>query len=199
VESVVNEQRAAINPDDLLAMMRRRRVCRSFTSDPVPDEVIQRIVEAARWATSGGMRYPHRFLVVRDPKTIGLVRTASPGMLVEPPAMILIMLDTEQAEEDSMRVEPWRVHWVDVGTAAMSMTTMAQALGLGSCPVTSFSKGGVSAMLELPSNFSPEFILILGYPLPVERVKNPNAPKPLTTRDLTYWEHAGNHDTRPVR
>jgi nitroreductase len=184
----------SVDPDDLLGMMRRRRVTRQFTGNPVPDDVLQKIVEAGRWATSGGMRYPHRFLVVRDPIKIGLVRTASPGMLVEPPAMIVIMIETEQAEEDSMRVEPWTVHWVDVGTAAMSMTTMAQALGLGSCPVTSFSKSGVATMLDLPPNLSPEFILILGYPAEVKRQKNPNAPKPVTTRDLTYWERAGNHD-----
>jgi nitroreductase len=192
-------QPITIEPDNLLGMMRRRRVCRNFTGEPVSDEMLQKIVEAGRWATSGGMRYPHRFLVVRDPKKIGLVRTASPGMLAEPPAMIVIMIETEQAEEDSMRVEPWPVHWVDVGTAAMSMTTMAQALGLGSCPVTSFSKGGVAAMLELPSNLSPEFILILGFPIEVQRVKNPDAPKALTTRDLTYWENVGDHDPKPVR
>lgn len=195
----MSDKPAVVNPDDLLAMMRKRRVSRQFTGDPVPDEILQKILEAGRWATSGGNRYPHRFLVVRDPKKIHLVRTASPGMLTEPPALIVIMMETEQAEEDSMRVEPWPVHWVDVGTAAMSMTTMAQALGVGSCPVTSFSKSAVQAMLELPANLSPEFILILGYPAQVKRVVNPNAPKPTTTRDLTYWERAGQHDPEPDR
>lgn len=185
---------SSVDPRQLLAMMRKRRVSRQFTEQPVPTEALQQIVEAGRWATSGGMRYPHRFIVVRDPKTIGLIRAASPGMLTEPPALIVIMIETEQAEEDSMRVEPWTVHWVDVGTAAMSMTTMAQALGLGSCPVTSFSKSAVSAMLALPANLSPEFILILGYPAPFQRVKNPNAPKPVTVRDLTFWDNVGQHD-----
>ena len=195
----MTEIAASVEPDDLLGMMRRRRVTRQFTGAPVPDDLLQQIVEAGRWATSGGMRYPHRFLIVRDPKKIGLVRTASPGMLNEPPALIVIMIETDQSEEDSMRVEPWSVHWVDVGTAAMSMTTMAQALGLGSCPVTSFSKSGVATMLDLPPSLSPEFILILGHPADVKRVKNPNAPKSITTRDLIYWERAGNHDPEPVR
>ncbi len=186
-----------VDPDSLLAMMRKRRVSRQFTDQPVPVDVLQKIVEAGRWATSGGMRYPHRFMVVRDPLEISLVRSASPGMLTEPPALIVLMIETEQAEEDSMHVEPWTVHHIDVGTAAMSMTTMAQALGLGSCPVTSFSKSAVGAMLELPSNLSPEFILILGYPAPVRRVINPNAPKPVTVRDLTFWDRPGQHDPEP--
>lgn len=190
----MSDQPTPVNPDDLLAMMRKRRVSRSFTDQPVPDDVLQKILEAGRWATSGGMRYPHRFMVVRDPKKIHLVRTASPGMLTEPPALIVLMIETEIAEEDSMKIENWPVHWVDIGTAAMSMTTMAQALGVGSCPVTSFSKSAVSAMLELPPNLSPEFILIMGYPAPIKRIVNPNAPKPVTTRDLSYWERVGNHD-----
>lgn len=51
-------------------------------------------------------------------------------------------------------------------------------------------------MLELPSNFTPEFILILGYPLVSTRVINANAPKSLTVRDLTFWEFVGLHDPK---
>ena len=183
-----------VDPDTLLGMLRKRRVTRQFTSQAVPTESLQRIVEAGRWATSGGNRYPHRFLVVRDPQRISLVRAASPGMLWEPPAIIIIMLDTEQAKADLMDVDPLTSSYIDVGTAAMNMMIMLQSLGLGACPVTSFSKSAVSAMLELPANLSPEFILILGYPLPVKRTINPNAPKPITARDLTSWELVGVHD-----
>jgi nitroreductase len=184
----------SVSADALLKMMRRRRVVRTFTDRPIPDDVLQQIVEAGRWATSGGMRYPHRFLVVRDPHRIELVRSASPGMLPVPPALIVIMIDTDQARADSMEIEIEPMHWVDVGTAAMNMTNMAQALGLGSCPVTSFSKSGVGEMLDLPLTLVPEFILILGYPAPVTTTRTPNAPKPVTARDLTWWERVGQHD-----
>ena len=183
-----------VDPDTLLGMLRKRRVTRQFTSQAVPTESLQRIVEAGRWATSGGNRYPHRFLVVRDPQRISLVRAASPGMLWEPPAIIIIMLDTEQAKADLMDVDPLTSSYIDVGTAAMNMMIMLQSLGLGACPVTSFSKSAVSAMVELPAKLSPEFMLILGYPLPVKRTINPNAPKPITARDLTSWELVGAHD-----
>ncbi len=184
----------AVPADALLAMMRKRRVTRDFTGDAVPDEVLRQIVEAGRWATSGGNRYPHRFLIVRDSDRIRLVRSASPGMIPLPPALIAILIDTEQAQSDSMKIEVEPMHWVDVGTAAMNMISMAQALGVGSCPVTSFSKAGVAAMLELPPRLVPEFLLILGYPADVKRAANPNAPKPVTARDLTFWERVGQHD-----
>src|SRR4051794_30593218 len=114
----MSDSAALVPADQLLGMMRKRRVARLFTDQPVPTDALQKIVTAGRWATSGGMRYPHRFIVVRDPKTIGLVRAASPGMLTEPPALIVIMLETDQAAEDSMNVEPWSTHMIDVGTAA---------------------------------------------------------------------------------
>ena len=194
----MNGAAPAVGAEALLAMMRARRVTRSFTGDPVPDEVLRQIVEAGRWATSGGNRYPHRFLVVRDRARVRLVRSASPGMIPLPPALIAILIDTEQARSDSMQVEVEPMHWVDVGTAAMNMMTMAQALGVGSCPVTSFSKSGVATMLDLPPHLVPEFILILGYPAPAKRVVNPNAPKPVTARDLTFWERVGEHDPTPA-
>ncbi len=183
-----------VDSEVLLGMMRKRRVTRQFTSQPVPIDVLQKIVEAGRWATSGGNRYPHRFLVVRDPKRIALVRAVSPGMLWQPTALIIIMLDTEQSKADLMDIDPFTATYIDVGTAAMSMLTMVQSLGLGACPVTSFSKNGVSAMLDLPSSLTPEFILIVGHPLPMKRTVYPNAPKAITVRDLTSWELVGVHD-----
>jgi len=44
----------------------QRRSIRSFRSDPVPDEVIHQMLEAARLAPSGGNRQPWRFVVVTD-------------------------------------------------------------------------------------------------------------------------------------
>jgi nitroreductase len=41
--------------------------CRRFRPEPVPDEVLVRAVDAARFAASGGNRQPVRYVVVRDP------------------------------------------------------------------------------------------------------------------------------------
>jgi nitroreductase len=85
---------------------------------------------------------------------------------------------------------------MDVGTAAMNMMLMAHALGLGSCPVTSFSRSGAAAMLELPPHLTPEWILIVGHPAPVPRLHPQGArgQKPVTARDLTWWEQPERHE-----
>lgn len=50
--------------DLLLRLMRERRSVRSLRSDPVPAEVLERLLEAARWAPTAGNRQAFRLLVV---------------------------------------------------------------------------------------------------------------------------------------
>ena len=180
--------------DELLALMKSRRVCRSFTDEPVSDEELRLMTEAARWATSAGNRHLHKFLIVRDPDTIRRVRSVSPGMLAPPPALIVILTDLEVAARESLQVEHDQANWMDVGTAAMNMMNMAHAVGLGSCPVTSFSRSGAAVMLDLPPYLVPEWILIVGHPKPQARQLRAGAPKPIRARDLTYWERPGQHE-----
>jgi nitroreductase len=51
---------------DLDEAMRTQHACRYFRDDPVPDDVLYRAVELARFAPNGGNRGPVRFVFVRD-------------------------------------------------------------------------------------------------------------------------------------
>lgn len=54
--------------DNLLELLKKRRSTRRYITDPVPDEAIDKIIEAARWAPSGFNQQPWEFVVVEDPK-----------------------------------------------------------------------------------------------------------------------------------
>lgn len=54
---------------DLYDVMRTTPAVREFTGDPLPDETLQRILDHARFAPSGGNRQGTRVIVVRDPAT----------------------------------------------------------------------------------------------------------------------------------
>jgi FMN reductase (NADPH) len=56
--------------DSYLALVKARRSSRVFKPEPVADEDIARIIEAARWAPSGMNSQPWEFVVVKDPDTI---------------------------------------------------------------------------------------------------------------------------------
>jgi nitroreductase len=177
--------------DTVLQTIRTRRVVRSFSDEPVSETDLRKILESARWALSAGNRYISKFLVVQDPNRISLVKSVSPGMLARPTALIVILTDLQKAAEQQVQIERDTATSVDVGTAAQNMSLMAHALGLGSCPATSFSRSGVSATLDLPSTLVPEFILQLGHPAPQPRVMRTGAVMKLAVESLTYWEQVG--------
>ena len=54
---------------ELFDVMRRTFSAREFTSDPVPDATLVKILDHARFAPSGGNRQGWRVIVVRDPAT----------------------------------------------------------------------------------------------------------------------------------
>jgi nitroreductase len=157
----VNEGDAA-DPAALLRLMRSRRAVRDYVPGTVPHEHLGLVLQAGRLASSAGNNRIHRFLVIEDAARLGLVRSVAPGMLSVPAAMILICTDLGVARERQVQADRDPTLWVDVGTAAMNMQLMAHSLGLGSCPVTSFSQAGVAAMLDLGGGVRPELILMLG-------------------------------------
>ena len=52
--------------EDFLALIKKRRSIRSFKTDPVPDESVDKIIEAARYAPSGANSQPWEFIVIKD-------------------------------------------------------------------------------------------------------------------------------------
>jgi len=55
--------------DEFLELAKKRRSIRRFRPDPVPDEYIEKMLEAARWAQSGGNGQSWEFIVVKDRDT----------------------------------------------------------------------------------------------------------------------------------
>ena len=54
---------------ELYEVLRTTFAAREFTSDPLPDDALAKILDQARFAPSGGNRQGWRVIVVRDPGT----------------------------------------------------------------------------------------------------------------------------------
>ena len=54
---------------DFMDVLRKRRSIRKYKSDPVPDEILDQILEAARLSPSGKNMQPYHFVVVKNPET----------------------------------------------------------------------------------------------------------------------------------
>ena len=170
-------------------VIRTRRAVRAFTEQPVSVADLRRILAAARWASSAGNRRVHRFFVTRDPEKIDLVSTIGPGFYGTPAALIVICTDLARAAAFGVHEEDDDSTWIDIGTAAMNMQLMAHALGLGSTPVTSVSRSGLRAALDLPDHLRADLILQLGHPAPAA-VRRSGGQR-LRIEEITDWETSG--------
>ena len=147
---------------------------------------IEVILDAARWAPSGGNLRPNRYIVIEDAETRRLIRLVSPGMFQQAPVLILICTNWDVAAEHYLPPTD-RALLIDIGTAAQTMMLAAHALGLASGPVTSYSKEAIKLILNLPDSYSPEMFICIGH-------KAETAPpgmrawKKISWRDLTHWE-----------
>jgi nitroreductase len=66
----------AIDYQQLLELMKGRRSVRKFRSEPVPRELVERLLEAARWAPTAGNRQGFRFLILQSPARIAALAAA---------------------------------------------------------------------------------------------------------------------------
>ena len=179
---------------NLFETMATTRSMRRLKPDPVPDELIRKILKAGVSAPSGGNMQRWRFLVIKDPQvkqTIGNYYQRAWNEVVAPryragePApgtsreRFVRMLDAAQYLADHIHEAPvWiipclegaspsRTSGSSIYPAVQNMLLAARALGLGATLTTlylNFEKE-VEAALGLPPEIHSYAILPIGYPM----------------------------------
>jgi nitroreductase len=88
--------------DAFEAVVRSRRAVRNFRPDPVPQPLLDRLVEIARWAPSGYNLQPTHFVVVTDPQVKLRLAPAclKQRQVSEAPAAVVITGDRRVAEHN---------------------------------------------------------------------------------------------------
>lgn len=161
-----------------------RRSVRKYKAAVVPDEVIERLVNAARFAPSGGNIQPWRFIVITDEDSRKMLETISPGLYGEPSVVIVVCVDfgTGPQEDEVVRV-------LGVGAAIQNILIAAHALGLGACWVYSTNWEGVKELSGIPKRGSlkPISLIAIGYP---EEKPKPRTRLPM--EEITFRGRFGN-------
>jgi len=65
---IILEEEIAMDYESFLELVKKRRSIRRFKPDPIPNEYVGKIIEAARWAPSGFNTQPWEFIVIKDKK-----------------------------------------------------------------------------------------------------------------------------------
>jgi len=146
-----------------LEAIQSRRSVRAFSEEPVQEELLRQILEAATSAASGGNVQPWGFILVRDPHRLQALRALAPGIIGQPTALVVICLDIQRAERLGGALGS-KLAWIDIGLATQNLLLAAHDLELGACPVGSFHRQAVALFLDLPSHIQPVLLIALGYP-----------------------------------
>lgn len=171
---------------DVFEAIKGRRSIRRYKPDAVPKELVEKILDAARWAPSGGNLQPWKFIVISDRNIVELIRKVSPGYLGEAPLAILVCSDKEKAYRVGGALGRDYLTVADCSMAVENMLLASYALGLGTCVVKSFSRIAVKEMLEIPDGIEPELLVIAGYP-----ALTPTPPARIALREITYLNKYG--------
>src|SRR5262245_14137091 len=134
--------------------VRGRVETREFKSDPVPDGVLQKILEAGRWSPSQRNRQPWHFIVVQNSERLKQLAALAPSGPYLADAPVAIVVVTEGA----------RLPLVDGTRAISSMQLVAWEEGLGSCWVGGVDHDGVKRLLGIPEACEVITVLPFGYP-----------------------------------
>ena len=163
-------------------VIKGRRSVRSYKDEEVSQEMLVKISKAGQWAPTPSNVQSWRFIVVKEMKQLERLKAFSPGFPRQAPAAIVVCSDQRDigrfgetlrsilaAEEASMAVQ--------------NMLLMAHSMGLGSCPVASFSEVGIRTLLELPVHIHPILIVALGF-----TSEHPDPPLRKELAQITFWE-----------
>lgn len=151
-----------------------RKSVRAFQDRDVPEQVISRLLEAARLAPSASNRQEWRFVVVRNPETRKrLARAATRQAFVgEAPVVIACCAETD----GHIMTCGQPCYPIDVAIAIDHLMLCAPAEGLGTCWIGAFDEGQAKEILGIPPQIRVVALVPLGYPqdpAPVEKFRLP--------------------------
>jgi nitroreductase len=144
--------------EDRIAFLRSLRAVRNFRPDPIPPEVVDDILEVARWSGSASNRQPWELVVIRDHETLqALSRVEGYAAHLRGATLgIVVVMAGERPTQETY----------DEGRLAERIMLAAWAHGVGSSVGWIVGGGGDAAreILGVPEGRVVRTAISLGYP-----------------------------------
>jgi nitroreductase len=200
---------------ELVEVLRRRRMVRNYTGDPVDREVVERILAAGLKAPSGGFSQGARFVAVTDEATRSriaeladekdyVVQAGLEPWISRAPVHIVVASreddyhdryrEPDKMAEGEGEIE-WRVPWwwVDAGTSIMLLLLAAidEGLGAGLFGFVGDRNDDARELLGLPADFEIVGVVTVGHPAPeptAERRREAIERRRRPREEVVRWE-----------
>ena len=149
---------------DILAAIKTRRSVRSYSSRPIPDDVMSRMRQALRYAPSACNFQPWRFIFVTDTDLRKEVARASNDQLWLADAPVIVAGCSLPEHAFKNMGGYGNSADLDVTIALDHLTLAAVAEGLGTCWIGAFNEAEVKQLLGVPAYAKIVAMTPLGYP-----------------------------------
>ena len=153
---------------DIMQLMKWCRSYRRFDqSRPIPENVLDHILEAARLANSASNRQQLRFVVVRSPEMVekifpfthwAAMLPKEAGQPKEGEHPVLFVVSTYETAAKAKWTD------LDLGIAEARMTLAAAAEGVGSCILANIERDPIHEALGIPASKEIATVVAFGYP-----------------------------------
>jgi nitroreductase len=205
--------------DDFLELVKNRRSFRRFKSDPVPKDIVEKVLEAARHSPSAGNSQPWEFVVVQDAETKKSItqsitsgyqklHKADPTMYwavaVQPhlstaPVLIIVCGDRRLEKTYPVHLPREVLLRQSLAVTIYTLQLAAESFGLATAWATMQTEARetqIRKLLGIPDVYTIDHIIPLGYP-DEEKEKSNKALRPVRERapfrreldEIVHYEH----------
>ncbi len=172
----------------VLEVIRNRRAVRQFKPDIIPDDILLKILEAARWAPSPFNTQPWEFIIIKDKETLKSIAKYArySGYLENAPMAIAVIVPHING----------KFSWIEsigeprfaAAIAVQNMMLAAWELGIGTCWV-SIEREKVGELLNVPKTHFVLTVIPVGYPEMTPPKHDESSRKNI--KDMIFYEKHG--------
>jgi len=139
---------------------------KKFRKHDVDNETIDKILEAARWATSAGNHQPWEFIVLRDKKVKdSIADSCQEGSWVKQVPVLIVACINMRLAKALYGERGEKLYGIqDVATAIQNILLAANSIGLGTNWIRAFSEPEVAQKLQCQQFVRPSAIIAVGWP-----------------------------------
>ncbi len=171
---------------DTLECIRTKLDIREFSNREVSEEIILKILEAARLTGSALNTQHWRFILVKDKGNIKrLADDSTSGKWVANASFAVIILTNPK----------YGPHMIDAGRVLQNMQLAAWSEGVGSGLFTGVSEEKLRKDFEIPNDLNPTVILGFGYP--TRRITG-NRKNRITIKEMVFYERYDDGNPKTV-
>ena len=167
---------------DAFTAIQQRRSCRNFLAEPLDEEIVHKILEAAIWAPSPLNTQPWKFFVITNQEIKrkihaeaescrnflagkegwGFMAKYDLGFLLKVPVIIAVIGDPQKTGADALLEERGTAYQLACAAAVQNMLLTAHELGVASLWLTLFKKDALREILSIDSSQYPLSLVCLG-------------------------------------